>query len=74
MSKRKSKKSDKYTEITTSIGYLPETGSEGDISIDVSVRRCIEVTFDGPGHIPTELNTWEARKLGRALLKAAAMS
>lgn len=67
MSKRKGSK---YTPIRKPIGYLPTTGENGDESIDVSVRRFVEITIDGNLH-PTELNAWEARKMGRALIKAA---
>lgn len=67
MNKRTSKKN---APITIPIGYLPATGEGGDESIDVSVRRFVEVTIDGKPD-PVALNAFEARKLGRALLKAA---
>jgi hypothetical protein len=63
-------KATKYTKIRNSIDYLPETGEGGDTSIDVSVRRYISVDVDGVPE-PLELNAWEARKLGRALINAA---
>lgn len=63
-------KSNRYTPIRIPTGYLPTTGENGDETIDVSVRRFVEITIDGQQH-PTELNAWEARKMGRALIKAA---
>jgi hypothetical protein len=70
MSNRKSSKADKYTEIRDEIGYLPNTGEGGDETINVCVRHFVEVTIDGHQY-PTELNAWEAKKLGRTLIKAA---
>lgn len=69
MSKNKSKKSDRFTEHFTEIASIDETGG-GDETIDVAVRRYVMVECPRT-EIPIELNAWEARKLGRALLKAA---
>jgi hypothetical protein len=69
MSNRKSSKADKYTEIRDEIGHLSSAGESGDEVIDVCLRRFVEITIDGHQY-PTELNAWEARKMGRALIKA----
>ncbi len=67
MSKRKGTY-DPQAQILIPVGYIPEAGPAGDIAIDVSVNRSIELDITGTS---VSMNASEAEKLGRALIKAA---
>lgn len=52
------------------VDCIDDTGALGGETIDVTVRRYVGVECPRTEH-PIELNAWEARKVGQALLKAA---
>jgi hypothetical protein len=72
MSKRKCKKSksDRFTEISIPIAHLGTLSDSGDEDLNVDVRRYVAVEGTRTSD-PIELNGHEARKLAKALLKAA---
>lgn len=68
MAKRKGiKRSKKDTDITEFVDALDEAGEGHDMTINVSVRHYVHLDVIGTD---IELNSWEAIKLGKALVEA----
>jgi hypothetical protein len=60
---------DKHYQIYESLGSVDGVGENGEVSIAIGIRRCIELAIDGLAD-PLQLNIWEAQSLGLELSQA----